>query len=273
MDSCGNFRSRLVCKAYSPLALNTHRHPFCECAPGFGGPHCEYLATVDEQPQSRTKGKIAANHSETSGGGIVALCVLLAGILLLACLFAARQMRRIRRRRRERMAQRVARINLQGFRDGGEDRNDEFAVPVSTLNHRRVIPSYPSSRTVKRKNSDETRRISTLNLTPSIGLQRKQSIVRKPSLRREPSTSERGVGRWNSFKLGPVAEDVPDAVARRPRVQRSDSFERLTFNSTKDDEDDVDSWNPFELGASWRENNNHDSDEDSSSVKPNISFV
>ena len=100
-------------------------HPRCECAPGYTGPHCEYVTTGDDPPASiEPEMTQKATISQKDIAAVISLSAFLAGLLVLVALLTKRQLRRIRRRKAEQMAS----INLQGFRDGGEDHNDEFAA-------------------------------------------------------------------------------------------------------------------------------------------------
>lgn len=250
------FNLLMLSTNYLLVLKQNHRHPYCECAPGLAGPHCEYVARGEEPlPYSSPKIQQTSNLSHADSSGILALTLFLAGLLLLLTLLVRRQIRRIRRRRQQRMAS----INLQGFRDGGEDRNDEFA---ETSGVGRFIPTLPPIRRVKRKTSNDRRKVGGLRRAPSA-VSRTPSFVQQrttiaPSFAPKVTTSSildseaprplagvsltpSHVRRDQSFRLqrksgirpGTVAPDrfadpweTSDADDGRTRIQRSDSNDR-----------------------------------------------
>lgn len=117
--------------------------------------------------------------------------VILVSIILLVGLFALRQVRRINRRRMQQMAH----INLQGFRDYGEDRNAEVAAHFQP---RRTL--FAPTRKFRRQNSNDQmnpmlhRKLPRSRMNPMHSRQTTAQLhtVELPTLRRKealPRTS------------------------------------------------------------------------------------
>ena len=191
--------------------------------------------------------------SQKDVSAIVALSVFLAGLIFLVTLIVNRQRRRTRRRRAERMAS----INLQGFRDGGEDHNDEFAVESRLrAGIHRIMHTFPAMRSRQRKSSvlelrkqgglrgaqaAPTRTLSFVaERTPSFAVQNTPTLDEGEVPRSRTATvslTPLHVQREHPFRLqrkpgirlGYAAADQGDEVDNgdsRPRIRRSDSIER-----------------------------------------------
>jgi len=230
--------------------LKTHRHSYCECPPDLTGPHCEQIARAEDKTDSAPKVQVHSNLSQKDGTGIITLAVFLAALLLLLTLFVRRQLRRMRRKRLERLEQ-VANINLQGFRDGGQDQNDEFAIELPRRGA--GFGNYLSGFPIKRKHSNLSVR------TPSYGVNRASSFAldrpkhtnafaaanRERPTRPTPMFARAATSqlrRKQSISISrappvmqkePLSETgssrriiSPRVAAARPRIERSDSFEK-----------------------------------------------
>ena len=148
---------------------------------------------------------------------MILLAVFLAGVLVLIGLFVQRQVRRIRRQRRRRMVEQVAQINLQGFRDGGEDHNEEFNASKAS-----IFPAFSPLRQVKRKNSGEQR----WKAERRVPLNLKQSYGGSPSLRRKPSLRPTA-SRFRESSA--IATDQTESIRNGPDFSVERTVEQPTF--------------------------------------------
>jgi len=115
------------------------------------------------------------------------------------------------------MVEQVAQINLQGFRDGGEDHNEEFNASKAS-----IFPAFPPLRQVKRKNSGERRWKAERRVPSTL----KQSFGGSPSLRRKPSLRPTA-SRFRESSA--MATDPTESIRNRPDFSVERTVERPTF--------------------------------------------
>jgi hypothetical protein len=171
------------------LSLYVYRYPKCECPSLFTGPHCEFLdrGEVDDgraAAPSTLAPSISTSVPHGNNNNLLGVSIFFTGLLALILLCGGRSIRGYRRKRREN----ILSTNLQGFRDGGTDRNGSFAV---------------------RENGTATLFRSTHTSRSGGGFVPRLELKRKDSLKQQHSS--RGEG---------------GQVVRRNMVSRSDSYSR-----------------------------------------------